>query len=291
MRLWVLAALIGSLAVPVLADAVPRPMPRPIAVTPLASVSGEQKPAARAPLTWTVIRPRSRPAQIVFSTPVAQPAAVVEAQPAAVVKAQPAATVEPVPKPKRKGLGIFKMAAVKSKPGRSTTASKKGSVCGDPAIKGEVMAPIVASVKGCGVAEPVRVTSVSGVRLSQSATIDCTTARALKDWVDNGLQPAFGRTEVVELRVAAHYICRSRNNVKGAKISEHGRGKAIDIAGVVLENGQTVTVLGGYDKTMRKAYKAACGVFGTTLGPGSDGYHEDHMHFDTASHRSGPYCR
>ena len=44
-------------------------------------------------------------------------------------------------------------------------------------------------------------------------------------------------------------------------------------------------------KTLRPAHKAACGVFGTTLGPGSDGYHEDHMHFDTAAHRNGSYCR
>ena len=33
------------------------------------------------------------------------------------------------------------------------------------------------------------------------------------------------------------------------------------------------------------------GIFGTTLGPGSDGYHEDHMHFDTAHQRGGAYCR
>ena len=41
---------------------------------------------------------------------------------------------------------------------------------------------------------------------------------------------------------------------------------------------------------MRAAHRAACGIFGTTLGPGSDGYHEDHLHFDTVS-RGSPYCR
>ena len=45
------------------------------------------------------------------------------------------------------------------------------------------------------------------------------------------------------LQVAGSYICRTRNNVKGAPISEHGRGKAIDIAAIVLANGTTVTVL------------------------------------------------
>lgn len=170
------------------------------------------------------------------------------------------------------------------------TASRKGSVCGVAAIKGEKIAPIKARVKGCGLADGVRVTSVSGVRLSQAATIDCATAKALNTWVREVLQPAYGGS-VVELRVAAHYICRPRNNKKGAKVSEHGRGKAIDIAGIVLDSGKAVMVLGGYNKTLRRVHKGACGIFGTTLGPGSDGYHEDHLHFDTADYRSGPYCR
>ncbi len=186
--------------------------------------------------------------------------------------------------------GVPIKAAVRVKPSRNATTSKKGSVCGDPDIKGEVMSPIKAKIKGCGLADPVRVTSVAGVRLSQAAAIDCPTAKALKRWVEDGLQPTLGRNGAVELTVAAHYICRSRNNVRGAKISEHGRGRAIDIAGVVLENGKALSVVRNF-KTLRPAYKAACRVFGTTLGPGSDGYHEDHMHFDTAAHRNGSYCR
>ena len=59
----------------------------------------------------------------------------------------------------------------------------------------------------------------------------------------------------------------------------------------MVASGKVIRVLGGFDKTMRKAHKGACGIFGTTLGPGSDGYHEDHLHFDTAAHRSGAYCR
>lgn len=188
------------------------------------------------------------------------------------------AAEEPAPKGKKK------------KKADKATASKKGSVCGVNAIKGEKIAPIKAKVKGCGLADGVRVTSVSGVRLSQSITVDCATAKALNRWVDEVAQPAFGG-DIVELKIAAHYICRTRNNKKGAKISEHGRGKAVDIAGFVLSNGKTLSVLKNYNKTMRKAHKGACGIFGTTLGPGSDGYHEDHLHFDTAGYRSGPYCR
>ena len=134
-------------------------------------------------------------------------------------------------------------------------------------------------------------TSVAGVALNPAASVDCATAKALKTWIETGLQPAFAPASVVELRIFASYICRSRNNVRGAKISEHGRGKAVDVGAFVLDNGKTITVASNYNRQVRKAHKAACGIFGTTLGPGSDGYHEDHLHFDTAEYRSGPYCR
>jgi hypothetical protein len=169
-------------------------------------------------------------------------------------------------------------------------ASMKGAVCGVPSIKGEEIAAIKSKVKGCGVAEAVRVTSVAGVRLSQAATVDCSIAKALNSWVEEVAQPAFdGR--LVEMQVAAHYVCRSRNNVKGAKVSEHGKGRAIDISAFILSNGKVLTVAANYNKLLRRIYKAGCGYFRTTLGPGSDGYHEDHFHFDTSARKGGAYCR
>ena len=169
-------------------------------------------------------------------------------------------------------------------------ASMEGSVCGVAAIKGEPIAPIGSKVKGCGVAEPVRVTSVSGVRLSQAATVDCSIAKSLNAWVDEVAQPAFDG-KLSELRIAAHYICRGRNNVKGAKISEHGKGRAIDISAFVLTSGKVLTVQDNYDRLLRRIHKAACPYFRTTLGPGSDGYHEDHFHFDASARSGGSYCR
>ncbi len=173
---------------------------------------------------------------------------------------------------------------------RREKASMAGSVCGVSAIKGEPIARISSKVSGCGVEDPVRVTSVAGVRLSQAATVDCSIAKALNSWVDEVAQPAFdGR--LVELQVAAHYICRSRNNVKGARISEHGKGRAIDISAFILSNGKVLTVAQDYNRLLRRIYKAGCGYFRTTLGPGSDGYHEDHFHFDTSARKGGAYCR
>ncbi len=83
--------------------------------------------------------------------------------------------------------------------------------------------------------------------------------------------------------------------MRGAKVSEHGRGKAIDISGFVLADGSRLSIAKDWrrnnGKMIKAAHKSACGTFGTTLGPGSDGYHEDHLHFDTANYRSGSYCR
>lgn len=169
-------------------------------------------------------------------------------------------------------------------------ASRKGSVCGAASIKGEEIARIGSKVQGCGVEDPVAITSVGGVRLSQTATVDCSIAKALDRWVDEVAQPAFNGN-LVEMQVAAHYICRSRNNIRGAKISEHGKGRAIDISAFILANGKVLTVADNYSKLLRRIYKAGCGYFMTTLGPGSDGYHEDHFHFDTSARKGGAYCR
>ncbi|SDG61976.1 extensin family protein [Sulfitobacter delicatus] len=174
----------------------------------------------------------------------------------------------------------------------------KGAVCGDLAIQGEAVGRVRGRISGCGIENAVKVRSVSGIRLSQPAVMDCTTAKALDKWVRQSAVPALANQGggLKGLRVAAHYICRTRNNRKGAKISEHGKGRAIDISGFQLANGSTVSVLKGWgarssSKAMRRMHRGACGPFGTVLGPEADRYHRDHFHFDTARYRSGSYCR
>jgi hypothetical protein len=174
---------------------------------------------------------------------------------------------------------------------------RKGSVCGDIDIQGTTVGSVVAKLPGCGAKNAVRVKSIAGVTLSQESVMTCETAAALKHWISKDVEKAFGRgNRVVSLRVAAHYACRTRNNRPGAKISEHGRGKAIDISGFKLEDGTLVTVLDGWKarktrKKLAKIWKAACGPFGTVLGPEADRHHRDHFHLDVARHRGGAYCR
>ncbi|SDI94688.1 extensin family protein [Aliiruegeria lutimaris] len=176
--------------------------------------------------------------------------------------------------------------------------SRKGSICGVNGIKGTVKASFGNPGRGCGIANPVRVTSIAGVTLSQPATIDCETAKALNNWVENGIKPAIGRKGggVKELKVAAHYSCRNRNNRSGGRLSEHAKGNAVDISAIRLNNGTELSVASDWrsrkwSKTMREIHRSACGPFGTVLGPNADRYHQDHFHVDTARYRSGSYCR
>lgn len=173
-----------------------------------------------------------------------------------------------------------------------------GGICNDPSIQGERISPIPGRIPGCGVPEAVRVRAVSGVPLSQSATVDCPTAIALRQWVDTGVRPAVGNQGggIKSLQVAAHYICRTRNHQPGARISEHGKGRAIDISAINLQDGSQISVLRDWGRgrkgaALKAMERAACGPFGTVLGPNADRFHRDHFHFDTARYRSGPYCR
>lgn len=171
-------------------------------------------------------------------------------------------------------------------------------VCGDPALRGEVVGEVPGGVTGCGIDNAVRLHEVNGIQLSTGALVDCPTARAFRTWVDRGMAPAVGSQGggIESIRIAASYACRTRNHQRGARISEHGRGKAIDVSGYTLRDGTQITVLrdwgaGRNGRALREMHRAACGPFGTVLGPQADRFHLDHFHFDTARHRGGPYCR
>lgn len=287
--------------------AAPRPLPRPVQVAPVpvpVPVVAEAAPRRPKPRPGTTalavaapvgpalpgVRPRPRPVAALRTEVVQVSSATIAFAPA---------TARPEPRPENlQRRSTVAAAGFRTQPVPEALTGRKGSVCGNPAIRGTTIPPIKAQVQGCGLKDGVLVTSVSGLRLSTPATIDCNTARALNAWVERGVKPAVGRLGggAVQLQVAAHYSCRPRNNQRGAKISEHGRGKAIDISAVTLANGVSITVLKGWNdrqhgKMLKAMHKAACGPFGTVLGPNSDAYHRDHLHLDTAAGRRTAYCR
>ena len=240
----------------------PRPMPRPVTAVPVQENSGVHpmpRPVAgvttAAELDVTaMIRPQPRP-DLPAPIPVVQPA------------------VQPV------------VLAPKTQ-----KASMKGAVCQRAEIKGKALPPIRSRINGCNVPDAVLVNQVAGVALTPPATINCAEAAALSAWVTTGLQPAF-KGSVTALDVADSYACRPRNNVPGNPVSVHGLGQAIDIAGFVTNSGRTYTVAQNYNAQIIAAQKAGCGTFHTILGPGSDGYHESHIHLDVAPHGGRDYCR
>ncbi|WP_371168266.1 extensin family protein [Aliiroseovarius sp. 2305UL8-7] len=256
-----------------------RPIPRP--VTEIASPTV----AKTGPEVVQSLRPRAKPGRIVPQSIAPKPTGVPTVF---------AVTTSMRPQNRPRGFAR-KVASSTPKP---TSAGRRGRICGVNEIKGQVISAIAGRIKGCGVSDPVRVTEVSGVKLSQAAVMDCTTAKALNRWVREGVFPAVGRLGggPSSLRVVAHYACRTRNNKAGAKVSEHGKGRAIDIAGIRLKSGAEISVLKGWrdpvqGKVLKKMHRAACGPFGTVLGPNADRYHQDHFHFDTARYLSGTYCR
>jgi hypothetical protein len=222
-----------------------------------------------------------------------RPKARVDAFPVAIVGFAPLRSLRPKMRPSGTTVGAIPAARPKS-----TSSSSYGQLCGNRDIRGVAVGRVPARLPGCGVADAVKVYEVAGVTLSTPATMDCDTANTLNSWMDGGMPNAVDRYGggVTKVKVAAGYVCRTRNHRPGAPISEHGKGKAIDISVFHLKNGDTISVQNDWGKgqkgrILKELHRSACGPFGTVLGPGSDGFHEDHFHFDTANHRSGSYCR
>lgn len=161
------------------------------------------------------------------------------------------------------------------------------------------IAPSLPPINGpgaCGGDDIVRLESVvladkRRVPLKPAATLRCSMATAVAEWVrnDGAAIAAEAGTAIGELDNFDSFDCRGRNRVAGARLSEHGRANALDVRGVRFANGQFVSFT---DRTVarqmrEKILASLCARFTTVLGPGSDWYHEDHIHLDLAERRSG----
>jgi hypothetical protein len=155
--------------------------------------------------------------------------------------------------------------------------------------------PRVAGAGGCGADDVVRLEAVvladkTRVAVTPPAVVRCELAEAVAQWVREDVAPAvrhLGSLKSVDNY--ASYECRGRNRVMGAKLSEHGRANALDMRSFKLANGTVVELTNVHvAKDLRDGLKrGTCARFTTVLGPGSDGYHEDHVHVDLAERRNG----
>ncbi|HGG05202.1 MAG TPA: hypothetical protein ENK28_07070, partial [Aliiroseovarius sp.] len=179
--LWLGLAIILAAGAPLTS---PRPVPRPTTATPALP---PQHPSTRAQeaglgvVLQNIFRPPPRRGTA-SQTPGYDPRLAVG--------------ISPRP-PLRPG-NFARIAA--SQPARQTTGTgtgtgagtSRGAICGNRQIQGRALAAIPAKLPGCGLRNPVSVTSVSGVRLTTAATLSCETAKALNTWVRRGVMPAVG---------------------------------------------------------------------------------------------------
>ena len=148
---------------------------------------------------------------------------------------------------------------------------------------------------GCGGEDLVRLEAVvlpdkRQVALKPAAILRCAMASQIADWVRTDIAPlTTGLGSVIGvLDNFDSFECRGRNRVVGAPLSEHGRANALDVRAFTLANGQSVSLT---DRTVPREMRenvlhSVCTRFTTVLGPGSDGYHEDHIHLDLMQRRN-----
>jgi hypothetical protein len=146
----------------------------------------------------------------------------------------------------------------------------------------------------CGMDYPFKVAAFTNgsVGLKSRVTLACPIIPRIDAWLDEIVKPAamlyFG-VPLADLK-AGSYSCRPRNNQRGAKVSEHAFGNALDVMGFALADGRDIAVVTGWrgspaeQEFLREVFVGACRYFTTVLGPGSDSFHYDHLHIDLARH-------
>jgi hypothetical protein len=204
----------------------------------------------------------------------------------------------PLPKPRPAEAPKASPAAGETKP-KAAEGPPPPSACRLALTEEIAIAPSLPPITGpgaCGGDDIVRLEAIvltdkSRVPLKPAATLRCPMAAALAEWVRSDVATIAkdSNTAVSELDNFDSFDCRGQNRIAGARLSEHGRANALDVRGVKFANGQFVSFT---DRTVarelrEKLLASVCVRFTTVLGPGSDWYHEDHIHLDLAERRSG----
>jgi hypothetical protein len=212
----------------------------------------------------------------------------------------------PLPKPRpAEAPEIERQAPAAAKPGPAEAekpaepaAQASPSACRLALTEEIAIAPSIPDIHGpggCGGEDLVRLEAIvladrTRVSLTPPATLRCSMASAIADWVRTDIAPlAAGLGSApAALDNFDSYECRGFNRVAGAHLSEHGRANALDVRGFRLADGRFI---GLTDRDVPRELResvlhSVCARFMTVLGPGSDWYHEDHIHLDRMERRN-----
>ena len=148
----------------------------------------------------------------------------------------------------------------------------------------------------CGGRDMVRLDAVllpdhRRVEVRPTAVLRCAMAESFAAWVrdEASAQVAALGAAPRGIETYGSYECRGRNNVLDAKLSEHGKGNAIDVRALILAGDRRIEPT---DETVAKPLRealrdSACHRFTTVLGPGADSYHSNHIHLDILERTHG----
>lgn len=158
------------------------------------------------------------------------------------------------------------------------------------ALKAE---PIVFPAQGeCVIDTPVRARDL-GLALAPPATMGCGLADRLYEFDLAVIQPAARRhfgVGAVKLLDFGAFACRPESSGRN-RVSQHGLGRAIDVAGFVLADGTKISVESDWgDDGERGAFihevaRRACDYFSVVLTPDSNADHRNHLHLDVGPDR------
>jgi hypothetical protein len=158
-------------------------------------------------------------------------------------------------------------------------------------VKYTDLAPI--SEGHCGIEHPVRVSSIGSVGMKPAATLSCAMALTFAQWTKSELVPSARRryfTGVKTIHQGSSYSCRKI--ARSRTLSEHGKGNALDIMRIELNNGKDIDVKKpGFFAFRQRGFlnnvrADGCRYFNTVLGPGYNYDHRNHFHFDIKQRRN-----
>ncbi len=145
----------------------------------------------------------------------------------------------------------------------------------------EVMGDLVdAGNAACGIEGRVKLRAIGDVDVADFET-RCDMALRLSVWVEWDLRDLVREELGAELAGIEHFGSYSCRAMRGSsRMSKHATGRAIDVAGVRLDDGRGVPLLGNWDEGVfwKEAQRAACKRFRLVLGPGFNALHADHFH-------------